>query len=429
VLLGMIALGSSAYANCKITGAIFTTDAGCQQINGNIYDSKDAVYLNGGPVHNQNLTDGSYFVQVTTPDGATVLGTSVGSPDSETPAIVSQGSFASCLQLSKIVGNIVVAADGTTSWVAGYNDTTNPGGVYKVWVSSAKDFAPSCSKTDNFKVNTTGTTPPPQTVIFGHKFYDHDTDGENDDEAPIPGWKVVLIAPDGTSSTTFTDADGAYKFIVAADGSTYPVEELPVPPGFYPAGTWLNTTAVSQAVTSDGGNYEVDFGNVCLGAGGGLTLGFWSNKNGQTTMATGPGGMSGELALLAGLSLRDAREKDFDPTTYASFRTWILGATATNMGYMLSAQLAAMELNVLNGKVSAGSQVYSPSSAKANAAGFVTVGMLMTEANEQLAMHGCPVLDGDPDRAYLEALKTALDKANNNITFVQPGPTPFATPY
>jgi hypothetical protein len=36
------------------------------------------------------------------------------------------------------------------------------------------------------------------------------------------------------------------------------------------------------------------------------------------------------------------------------------------------------------------------------------------------------VLDGSPYRAYQQALKNALDKANNNLTFVQSTPCAFS---
>jgi hypothetical protein len=41
------ALGSMAQAG--LSGAIFTTDETGSFVNGNVYDSKDDVYLNGGP--------------------------------------------------------------------------------------------------------------------------------------------------------------------------------------------------------------------------------------------------------------------------------------------------------------------------------------------------------------------------------------------
>ena len=60
-----------AFAAAPLPGAIFTTDATCSGVDLNIYESKDDVYLNGGPSHPRaaGLPDGSYYVQVTEPDG------------------------------------------------------------------------------------------------------------------------------------------------------------------------------------------------------------------------------------------------------------------------------------------------------------------------------------------------------------------------
>jgi hypothetical protein len=48
----------------------------------------------------------------------------------------------------------------------------------------------------------------------------------------------------------------------------------------------------------------------------------------------------------------------------------------------------------------------------------------MAEANAALGANGLTVA-GSADRAYQEALKNALDKANNNLTFVQSAPCAF----
>lgn len=48
------------------------------------------------------------------------------------------------------------------------------------------------------------------------------------------------------------------------------------PSNWYTVGPFSKT----QTLVS-GGSITFDFGDFCLGAGGGLTLGFWSNKNGQ----------------------------------------------------------------------------------------------------------------------------------------------------
>ena len=48
----------------------------------------------------------------------------------------------------------------------------------------------------------------------------------------------------------------------------------------------------------------------------------------------------------------------------------------------------------------------------------------MAEANTELGLHGS-TLAGSPYRNYQELLKTALDSANNNLTFVQPNPCQY----
>ena len=60
----------------------------------------------------------------------------------------------------------------------------------------------------------------------------------------------------------------------------------------------------------------------------------------------------------------------------------------------------------------------------ANPAGFPTVSAIMAEANAELGFHANTTADGAHAafRAYQEALKDALDRANNNMTFVQPAP-------
>jgi hypothetical protein len=174
----------------------------------------------------------------------------------------------------------------------------------------------------------------------------------------------------------------------------------------------------------DGEDPTIEFGNLCLGAGGGLTLGFWSNKNGQARMNDG-GSLCPELTLLNGLCLRDASGGDADfACNYTTFRNFLLGANATNMANMLSAQLAAMELNVEAGFVNAGSLIYAPGSASANSLGYATVGAVMAEAAAELCAHGYTP-SGNAFRSYQESLKNALDKANNNLNFVQATPCPF----
>jgi hypothetical protein len=383
-----------------LPGAIWTTDNTCVVVNGNIYADQDSVYISGGPDKAGALPDGSYYVQVTAPDGA-LLGTSIGA-GTDKPLVISGGVPASCYQLSSI---LIKASDGTP----GYDLTSNAGGEYKVWVSTVSTFANNSSKTDNFKVRGPGCDD--SCVALGRltvdKFYDADADGVWDTTEPaIAGWQFTLTGFTGYLYTSWSSS---------LDPGSYTAQESnPV------QSNWLHTTptSVTQSVTA-GNTSSITFGNVCTGGGGGLTLGFWSNNNGRALFG------SDDLALMASLNLRSANGSNFDPANYNAFRTWLLAATATNMAYMLSAQLAAMELNVLNGKVNSAALVYAPGTTSANSLGFANVNALMSEANASLGASGYTVASG-PTRMYQEALKTALDKANNNLTFVQGSPCTFS---
>jgi len=167
---------SSARADAP-SGAIFTTVSDGSEVNFNIYPSKEAVYLDGGPGPGApqtaaGLDDGTYVFQVTDPSGKTLL---------------SQDA-AQCRQFTVMNGIITsyVLVAGCTPHVTGtdvdhgavtiqlmpYSDTPNPGGEYKVWATMVSDYAcfpdlsqvdcvvkgskhgfvPGDSKTDNFKV-------------------------------------------------------------------------------------------------------------------------------------------------------------------------------------------------------------------------------------------------------------------------------------
>lgn len=143
-LLSMFPQQSVALSN---PGAIWTTDSTGRVINGNvIYQTKNDVYLNGGPEKgpNKGLPDGQYYIKVTEPDG-TLLGTSIGkSPGTYT---VKDGRFINLIQLYPATF---------------FKDTSNPGGEYKVWVSKNPSFPESQSKTDNFKIKKATSQPPVQ---------------------------------------------------------------------------------------------------------------------------------------------------------------------------------------------------------------------------------------------------------------------------
>lgn len=408
-VLSVLALATTSAFMAGGAGAIFTTNSGCTGTNINIYADKADVYLDGGPAHTgaAGLDDGSYYVKVETPNGI-LLGTSVGSGN-PTPISVSGGEFASCYQLAAIV----IKASNSSP---GYDDTTNPGGEYKVTVSQNSQFAPGTNKSDNFKViPQEGGGGNPQGTVNIVKFYDANANGINDDGQLITGWRMRI--QDEIDYIRFTPI----SIIVAPDNYVV-TESDPIQTN------WIHTTTNPVNITlGDGQTANVEFGNLCLGAGGGLTLGYWSNKNGQATMKSLP---NAGMTLLGGLNLKGATGLDFDPANYTAFRTWLLSANATNMAYMLSAQLAAMELNVATGKVSGSALVYAPcligsGTTGVNSLGFISITDLMNAANSDLAVHFNTVAGGSA-RSYQECLKNTLDSANNNLNFVQATPCPFS---
>ncbi|MCM2250885.1 MAG: hypothetical protein NDJ19_00860 [Ramlibacter sp.] len=400
-----------ATASAQLSGAIFTTSfdgTACSGTDLNIYASRQDVYLDGGPHHTgaAGLPDGNYYVKVTDPSGADRLGYTT-----TASVVVSGGEFVTCYQLWAI---LVKDSDGTQ----GYDLTPNNGGEYKVWVSTVSNFDNSSTKTDNFKVDEDGGGGVVSTgTLVVQKFYDANANSVVDgSDTFIIGWKVA-IADDATAPATCINQDDFTEVVsVVQPGVCVVKEYMPTQTNWIrtlPAGT--DTIVVN---VPENGTGTALFGNVCTGPGGGHTLGFWSNRNGQALTS------EADLQALAALNLRNADGSPFDPTTLAGFRSWLLSGSATNMAYMLSVQLAAMELNVYEGFVSGSALIYAPGTASANANGFATVNDVMAEANAELGADG-QTLSGDPNRAIQEALKNALDKANNNLNFVQSSPCAF----
>jgi len=265
-------------------------------------------------------------------------------------------------------------------------------------------------------------------TITVKKFYDLNTDGLDNDNMPVAQWQITLTGTDENSQAVgpivqMTDANGIASFSGLINGS-YTVTET------VPAG-WVSTTTATANVTvsSCTSPAQVNFGNVCLGAGGtGGGVGLWTNKNGQA-LITGA-----YLCALNNLCLRNGDGSHFDPVAgcpmpstqqvnagRTNLRNWMLAATATNMSYMLSSQFAALELNVLSGRIDPTKLVYAPGTNSANAAGFATINSLRMEADALLCAYG--VTDaGHPQRARAEALKNAMEGANLNSNFVQAQP-------
>jgi hypothetical protein len=254
-----------------------------------------------------------------------------------------------------------------------------------------------------------------KTQICVCKFYDANANGKKDAGEPyIYGWQFDVFG-DSVQIEAYTPAK-----LKLAPGEYQVIESLST------EGNWLATTATEFDVNLlQGQTVYVKFGNLCLGAGGGLTLGFWSNKNGQALESVA------DFAALTALHLRNADGSDRDftsdlATNKADLHDWLLSANAVNMSNMLSAQLAAMVLNVSHGDVDGAALVHTNGCGNTGVNDeFITINDLISAAEAALATDGHAV-DGDPNRDLQECLKDALDDANNNLNFVQAGPCDFS---
>ena len=261
--------------------AIFTSNFDCTVVNANIYDNKNAVYLNGGPNgNNTGFEEGDYYVQVTEPNGA-VLGRSL----TASVHVNANGAFAQCYQLSAILFK-------NSNSAPGYDTTTNNGGEYKAWVSQDPNFANKFSKTDNFKVKPEDCVdcqppPPTQITISGFKFYDYNQNGIfDDDEQAIPGWKMTLSQSNVEKGMTETDLDGKYEFVVNINTGNYVVkEELRSADNWKAITVDMNGNA-KKTVGSAADTNGVNFGNIRQARVSGLKFKD-SNMNGVQDMNEG----------------------------------------------------------------------------------------------------------------------------------------------
>ena len=284
---------------------------------------------------------------------------------------------------------------------------------------------PSCSASP---------TPPPKASITACKFYDKNANGTQDAGEPaLTGWPFCIDPLDGgtpASVTQLTANGGCVTWSNLTVPGDYLVTEAnanesnwfhspdPLPPPLI-----VNGTSTFMFPPS-GGSQTVSFGNYCTSPSGGLTLGFWSNKNGNkilTGSANGTGTtlLPAVVTLLNSCQMRNANGTVHTFTnTYSLFRTWLLGATATNMAYMLSAQLAALKLDVAYAGVDGNAFDLCSS---------MTINSLISTACDQLAMDGNTVA-GNPTRVAQEMLKNCIDAINNNGAVVPATPCPYTFP-
>jgi prealbumin domain-containing protein len=300
---------------------------------------------------------------------------------------------------------------GSGFFAQGYDGTAGDGKVGHLRVNT---FDGSCGVT-NCATQPTPTPTPCTGSITACKYYDFNANALKDSGEALLGWTFCLTSADGSTFTPVqqSSSDGSCTTFTNLPLGTYTVTEGSA------GGTWTGSTS-SQTVTVSQCAHpaEVDFGNYCTIPSGGLTLGFWSNKNGNKVLTGNVNGngttlLPGVVTLLNSLCLRNADGSTHTFTSsYGGFRTWLLGATATNMAYMLSAQLAALELDVAyEGVLGTSFDICSG----------VTISQLMTNAKNNLCSYGYTP-SGNVNRPGQEAMKNCIDAINNGGPVVPAAP-------
>jgi hypothetical protein len=312
-----------------------------------------------------------------------------------------------------------VAANQPGSGLFAQGTTDGTGGDGHTGHLRIATFDGSCAVTGNPSCQGQATpTPTPCTAsIQACKYYDFNANATRDPSEVLLAWPFCLtsLTDPNFSPVQQTSSDGSCSTFSNLGPGTYVVTEG--------SATGFFGTTNSSTITIDhcGQTVTVNFGNYCTVPSGGLTLGFWSNKNGNKLLTGSSNGTGTTLtpavvtllnAASAGCSggvLRNANGSVHVFTNnYSAFRTWLLGANATNMAYMLSAQLVALKLDVNFGFVDTNAFDLCSS---------MTVSSLITTAMDQLCMDGNTIA-GNPTRVGQEMLKNCIDAINNGAPVV-----------
>ncbi len=301
-------------------GSTFVLSRLGQHVPGNSFSRNDGVYLSGGRApscQSAGLVDGDYYFEITDPAGTVLL--TLDSVE-ERRVRVAGGVFVQYLGSTRVSAP-VGPCGALNVRLAPFTTSPYPSREYKVWLTRVEDydpqgshvfgFDPARSKSDNFRVGAAG----PQSIVRGHKFYDHDGDGvwnPNVDplEVPVGGWRVEIRRKGVLDGVTYTDQDGWYVFVRDRDQRAWELGEIS-PNGFVNDGTagatWLATTPRTGSVAATT-EYVAgpEFGNVryATSVGAGRTVEYWSEDD------HGPGTPGGRPLL-----------EDCDPTWRQALNT------------------------------------------------------------------------------------------------------------
>jgi hypothetical protein len=313
--LAGVALAALAIAPlaASVNGAIFTTIHDGTTVNGNIYDAKEDVFLNGGPQHNHGAglePDGLYYFQVTDPSGAQLLS----SDDIACRVVVVAGGRVSGVPADVSCAHttgIANAANATLPvQLMPYLDTPNHGGEYKVWLTPVSQYGVACkagqgsfgfcdseSKTDNFKVRSSA---PGAAHVQVCKFNDFNANGVHDGGEPfIAHWPVTASGVDGGLVDAQTNDEGCASFTFSGFSSEVTAQTITISEGSFGA-DWTQTAPVSCGALDD---CSVAAGVITLTlyAGDSSTAPDFGNSNPFCQEGCTPGGIVATATAFASL--------------------------------------------------------------------------------------------------------------------------------
>ena len=340
-------------ASASVSGAIYTTTSTGTTVNGNIYANKSDVYLSGGPQNTKDpglVPDGLYYFQVTDPSGAVLLSTDdvtcrqvqvtggrvAGVPTGSPPASCTTGFHAN--------GTLNDANGALPVQLIPYDDTPNPGGEYKAWMTPVANYGEACtgpshvshgfcdadSKTDNFKVKKAVAA-----YVAVCKFNDLNANGTQDSSEPlIPFWPITgagvdtLSGPIGTINAQ-TDSTGCVSFSVSDFSTTPPATGgvVTLTEGTLTAGEWQQTAPPDGTYTVPDGNPNTNATVTVTVANGveTLTLAAGDSVNalnfGNTCLVSACGGNTVQLTVT----------KDANPSLTRTYTWGITKSVNTNL--------------------------------------------------------------------------------------------------
>lgn len=428
-------LGLERPAHMVDSGFLVTepTQGGCidrrQDPSGscNNFETKEKVYLALG----SDVPDGEYFFAVIDPtmrpwgflDGAD------GNLSDTTPtrgATSASGDVLRSRTFTLYRGRIrdfhsthaVSARDGRPLiQLMPFDDTTDARKTYVAGLCSIDAMRITDCKFDMFRVRDETAVPTP---VSGKVYYDANTNGRFDEgEAGISG--VTILYLNETDGRLTTDRGGNFVAQLMPDTYTFMQKLMPRP-------KWMQTGNVFEQWSTEGESrislnwfrtYEVsvvderpitglNFGNVCVGGGGGKLLSFWAGRKGAELVSTA------DVAKLSEMELK-GEGGDFDPSSHAELAKWLEAAPTGNVNMALSAEMAALKLSTLHGFVGEEALVRAQGAHSANVSGFSTVRELLYEVNSVLGEIR-PEIRVEERKVML---RRALADANVNRSFVQ----------